>query len=226
MTEIMQPKTVGLVPVKGFQNALSRLEGVLSRDERFNLSIAMLKDILAVLGRVKGLESLVIVSREPAIQDIAHDRGVAVIEEPPDVVGEGPAVDFGAEQLIKEGVERVLVVPSDLPLAEVRDLETILREDIGAPYVVMAPSDDGGTNAMLKSPPNAIPSRFGPNSLELHIQEARKRNIEYRILKLASLTTDIDSPEDLKTLVDTPGSTLSMTLMKEERVKNRLSRML
>ena len=222
----MRPKTVGLVPVKGLRSALSRLEGVLSGDERLKLSIAMLKDVLAVLGRVKGLEGLVIVSREPAVQDIAHNHGATVVEEPQEVVGEGPAVDYGANQLLKEGVARVLIVPSDLPLVEARDLEAILQEDMGMPSVVMAPSDDGGTNALLKSPPNVIPSRFGPNSLELHIQEARTRNVEYRVLQLPSLTTDIDSPEDLKVLTNTPSSTLSMALIEEMGVRERLSRML
>ena len=222
----MLPKTVGLVPVKGLQNALSRLEGVLSREQRLKLSVAMLKDVLAVLAHVKGLEGMVIISREPAVQDIAHNHGAAVIEEPIEVVGEGPAVDYGASQLLKKGVERVLIVPSDLPLIEARDLETILQEDVGMPSVVMAPSADGGTNTLLKSPPDVIPSRFGPNSLELHIQEARKRTVEYRVLQLPSLTTDIDSPNDLKVLANTPSSTLSMALIEEMGVKDRLSRML
>ena len=165
--------TVCIVPVKGLSTALSRLGSLLSQREKAVLSQTMLKDVLGVLGRVEGLDGVVVVTRDPAAEKIASEAGARVIEEPEAVVGEGPAVDYGAGVLAQEGVERVLVVPSDLPLVQPSEIEALLRIELGVPSVTMAPAHDGGTNALLRSPPTVIPSRFGPNSLSLHIGEAQ-----------------------------------------------------
>ena len=211
------------MPVKGIANALIRLAPLLNREERAQFSLTMLRDVLDVLRKVRGLDGLAVVSREPIVWEIARGEGARVIEEPPDVVGEGPAVDYGADILWRERVCQVLVIPSDLPLVKVQDLEAILLEDIGAPSVIMAPSDDGGTNALLKSPPDVIPSRFGPNSLSLHIREAEARNVPYQVLRLPSLATDIDSPQDMETFLNTPNSTLSLALAEEMGLRERLA---
>ena len=216
--------TVGLVPVKGLARApLSRLASLLNEEERGRLSLTMLRDVLTVLNSVDKLERLVAVTRDPSAQEIAGCHRARVIEEPVDVVGEGPAVDYGASVLAGEGVESVLVIPSDLPLIDKSDIETLLDVDLGSPSVVMAPSDDGGTNALLKRPPDAIPSRFGPDSLPLHIQEAESRGMPYRVIPLSSFTTDIDSPEDLLRFLDTPGATLTSSLVEEMGLRERLT---
>ena len=214
--------TTALVPVKGLSTALHRLGALLSREEKARFSLTMLRDVLVVLKQARGLDGLVIVSREPAVQEVARTEGARVVEEPPKVVGEGPAVDYGAGLLSREGVGRVLVVPSDLPLVRVEDIEAVLQEDLGEPSVVMAPSSDGGTNALLKSPPDVIPSRFGPDSLALHIREAEAWKVPYRVLPLSSLSIDIDSPEDLATFINTPNSTLSLALAEEMGLRERL----
>ncbi len=215
--------TVGLVPVKGLSKApLSRLASLLNEEERGRLSLTMLRDVLTVLTGVDGFEGLVAVTRDPTVREIAESHRIRVIEEPVNIVGEGPAVDYGAGVLAGEGVEGVLIVPSDLPLVDRSDIETLLDVDIGSPSVVMAPSDDGGTNALLKRPPDAVPSRFGPDSLPLHIREAESRGIPYRVIPLPSFTTDIDSPEDLLQFLDTPGATLTSSLVEQMGLRERL----
>ncbi|MEE9198477.1 MAG: 2-phospho-L-lactate guanylyltransferase, partial [Dehalococcoidia bacterium] len=86
-----------------------------------------------------------------------------------------------------------------------------------------APSNDGGTNALLTMPPGVIPSRFGPDSLALHIQEAEARGVPYRVLHLPSLAVDIDSPEDLAAFMDAPSSTLTLALAEEMGLRERLA---
>ena len=216
--------TVGLVPVKGLARApLSRLASLLNEEERGRLSLTMLRDVLTVLNSVDKLEGLVAVTRDPSVREIAKCHRARIIEEPIDIVGEGPAVDYGANILAGEGVEGVLVIPSDLPLIDRSDIETLLDVDLGSPSVVMAPSDDGGTNALLKRPPDAIPSRFGTDSLPLHIQEAESRGIPYRVIPLFSFTTDIDSPEDLLRFLDIPSTTLTSSLVEQMGLKDRLT---
>ena len=69
----------------------------------------------------------------------------------------------------------------------------------------MAPAHDGGTNGMLRRPPTVISSRFGPDSLSLHLQEAEAKGVATRIIDLASFRVDVDTPEDLAEVLRWPG---------------------
>ena len=86
-------------------------------------------------------------------------------------------MDYGAETLARRGVDRLLVIPSDIPQVEATDIEAILAVDAGALSVVMAPAHDGGTNAMFRTPPTSIPSRFGPNSLAFALARGKNQGI-------------------------------------------------
>jgi len=194
-------KTVALVPVKEMSQAKSRLDALLNPQEKAALSRAMLMDVLDVLRRTRGLDKVVVVTRDATAQGIAEDRGIPVISEPPDVMGEGPAVDYAAELIFREGGQAVLVIPADLPSATASDLEAVLATLEDSPFVAMVPAKDGGTNALLKAPPFVIPSRFGLNSLQLHIEEAKRRGVPYKVLRLPSLALDIDVPADLAVLM-------------------------
>ena len=149
---------------------------------------------------------MVIVTRDSRVVAIAEKYGIEVIREPEEIRGEGPAVDYGAGILEGRGVERLLVIPSDMPQVSGEDMEAILAVDAGIPSVVMAPAHDGGTNGMLRRPPTVITSRFGPNSLSLHIAGGGgARGVATRIIDLASFRVDVDTPEDLAEVLRWPG---------------------
>lgn len=214
--------TVCIVPVKRLSTSLRRLGPLLSQEEKARLSLAMLKDVLGTLKGVQGLDELCVVTRDPCARDAAGEAGARVMLEPECAAGEGPAVDYGARVLADERVRQVLIIPSDLPLARSTDIQALLKVDLGNPSVVMAPAHDGGTNAMLRTPPDVIPSRFGPDSLSLHIQEARARGVPYRLVQLGSLYRDIDTPEDLSVLFTTPNNTSTWKLANEMGLEERL----
>ena len=164
--------TACLIPVKELSTSMSRLGDILTQDEKIGLSLAMLEDVIEVVRGIGEIEPVVIVTRDARVGKIAEKYGIEVIREPEEVRGEGPAVDYGAGILEGRGIERLLVIPSDMPQVSGEDLEKILAVDPGTPSVVMAPAHDGGTNGMLRRPPTVIPSRFGPDSLSLHLEEA------------------------------------------------------
>ena len=184
---------------------MSRLGNILTQDEKIGLSLAMLEDVIEVVRGVGGIGLLVIVTRDFRAAAMAEKHGIEVIQEPEEVTGEGPAVDYGAGILEGRGVERLLVIPSDMPQVSREDLEALLAVDAGKPSVVMVPAHDGGTNGMLRRPPTVIPSRFGPDSLRLHRQEAGERGAAVQIMDLASFRVDVDTPEDLAEVLTWPG---------------------
>ena len=184
---------------------MSRLGYTLTQDEKIGLSLAMLEDVIEVVRGVGGIGPLVIVTRDSRVTAIAEKYGIEVVQEPEEARGEGPAVDYGAGVLEGRGIERLLVIPSDMPQVSGEDLEAILAVDAGKPSVVMVPAHDGGTNGMLRRPPTVITSRFGPDSLSLHLKEAEEVGATTRIIEMESLRVDVDTPEDLADVLTRPG---------------------
>ncbi len=54
-----------------------------------------------------------------------------------------------------------------------------------------------GSNAILMSPPDAVPLRFGDDSFRPHLAAARAAGIEPTIVHLPGIALDIDNPADL-----------------------------
>ena len=64
------------------------------------------------------------------------------------------------------------------------------------------PSADGtGTNALARTPPDVIESRFGPGSCRAHLDQARSKSVHAEVLRLRGLMFDIDTPEDVAELL-------------------------
>jgi 2-phospho-L-lactate guanylyltransferase len=64
------------------------------------------------------------------------------------------------------------------------------------------PSADGtGTNALVRTPPDCIESRFGPGSFRAHLDQARSKGVPAEVLRVPGLMFDIDTPEDVAELL-------------------------
>lgn len=70
--------------------------------------------------------------------------------------------------------------------------------------VVLAPSRDGGTSALLRIPHDAIPARFGPGSAKRHREEAERAGVRFSELALPSLAIDVDVAEDAEAILACP----------------------
>lgn len=215
-------KTACLIPVKDLSTSMSRLGDILNQEEKIGLSLAMLEDVIGVVRGVKGIEPLVIVTRDVRAAAIAEKYEIEVIREPAETRGEGPAVDYGAGILEGRGIDRLLVLPSDMPEVTAEDIEGIVAIEPGERSVVMAPAHDGGTNGMLRRPPTVIPSRFGPDSLSLHLREAEARGAATRIVEMASFRVDVDTPEDLAEVLMWPGIGRTRAYADSLRLSDRL----
>jgi coenzyme F420-0:L-glutamate ligase/coenzyme F420-1:gamma-L-glutamate ligase len=89
------------------------------------------------------------------------------------------------------------------------DIPTLVEEEVAAlvaagaeSAVVIAESVDGGTNALLLSPPDAIGFHFGPNSAAAHAAAARAARLSVAKLTLPFLSRDLDTPDDLSARPD------------------------
>jgi 2-phospho-L-lactate/phosphoenolpyruvate guanylyltransferase len=189
-----------LIPVKEFSEAKKRLAAHLSAAERAALARALCRDFFAMVAGVRAVSRIVVVSKEPEALDLAQKAGWETIIESRQN-SESASVDFASRHCAAQGIEALLRVPVDLPLAEPQDIEGLFDQLDDSPSMVIVPSGDGtGTNALLRSPPEIFPSRFGPNSFTLHLAEAESRGIRACVVRNPRLAQDVDELEDLERL--------------------------
>ncbi len=180
--------TWAVVPVKVLDRAKSRLAGVLDAEARIALSLAMLSDVLSALTVVEGLDGVAVISRDARALNLARRTDARVIFEAPDD-GLNGALLAAAHILAAEGCANLLVLPADVPLASPAEISRILTAQGAAPSVTLVPESNGpGTNALACSPPEAIAPCFGEASFARHLDAARARGLQPKVLRLAGIS--------------------------------------
>jgi len=202
--------TWAVLPAKPLAQAKARLAPVLTPSQRRALASAMLGDVLRALAGVAALEGILVVTRDPAAARIARPYGARILDEG-EAAGHTAAVGLAATTLAAEGCRRMLALPGDVPLARPQALRELLDEHPQAPAVTLVPSRDGtGSNAVLCSPPEALPLRFGQDSFPAHRAGAEARGLRCRVIVSAGLALDIDEPQDLLAFLDIPSGTATL----------------
>ncbi len=215
-----------LIPVKDLSKANERLASVLSKKQRTELAYVMLEDVFSAVGSSKLADNKVIVTVDRRAEKMALEEGFDVIrEETP--LGESGSVDLALQVCRKMGAKSVLVIPGDTPLVTGEDLDFILEKEKKGKSVILVPSDDElGTNAILRKPPDTIPSMFGNDSFRKHREEAERRYVPCDIYKNLNISIDIDEPGDIEIFSHYGSHTrtyrklLELGLIREETKKN------
>jgi 2-phospho-L-lactate/phosphoenolpyruvate guanylyltransferase len=176
---------LAIVPFKGLNGAKSRLAPALAPDERAELVVSMLDRVLAACEASAAITRTLLVTPEP---DLARN-GVEVLRDAgtghPDAVAAGladPRASGGA-----------LVVMADCPRVTPQALDVLA--DVARP-LALAPSHDGGVNALALRDPSVFTPTFGVPAQRM-IASARAAGLEPAIVNDPSLAFDVDRPEDL-----------------------------
>jgi 2-phospho-L-lactate guanylyltransferase len=190
-----------LIPVKEFTAAKKRLTPRFSPEARASLAAALCADFFATIARVRGADRVYVVSKEPVALLWASEYGWSTIVER-EQYSESQSVDVAARICESEGVNALLRIPADIPLAEPEDVEAVLDAwNRTSPAGVIVPSHDGsGTNALLRSPPTLFSSHFGRGSFARHVAEAKKAGVTLHVLPSPRIGRDIDEVEDIEIL--------------------------
>ena len=188
-----------IVPVKPFAEGKSRLSEELPPAERARLSRRLLHHVLTTAA-IDGLfMQTIVVSRDPGAAEIAEEYGATLLAE------EGGELNAALEQArelaLRQGASAILVLPADLPQLSADDLAKLVQYANAAPSMIIAPSRDGGTNALLLRPPRLIPFAFGVDSFAQHLTLARRAGISPVVVNTPTLAFDLDSPSDLQELL-------------------------
>ena len=190
-----------LLPVKEFHRSKRRLAGFLSPPERALLSRAMFEDVWEVLREAvenkRELEQLLVVSAEPYVLARCREEGVTFLEEA-EPSSHSESVRRATHWTISLGVTSLLSVPIDTPAMTVEELSTLVGLARQYSVVIVPAAGGNGTNALLRTPPDAIEPRFGPDSCRLHVEEAERKGLDWLVHRSPGLLADIDTPGDVE----------------------------
>lgn len=174
-----------LVPVRSFQHAKSRLDGVLDAEAR----IRLMRDLARrVITAARGLPVWV-VTDDPEVAGWSVGQGAIPLGVETDGLNE--SVSTALEAVRRRGFDRVIVANADLPFAD--DLTTL-----DGPGMSIAPDRHrDGSNVLCVPTDAGFRFAYGPGSFERHLAEAQRLGLQVRVVDDPTLAVDIDEPEDL-----------------------------
>jgi 2-phospho-L-lactate guanylyltransferase len=193
--------TWALVPLRGLEDAKTRLGAELDPEERVELVIAMSTRTLTATRDAPGIRGTVLVTADPAAAVLAEGLGALTIVQR--LPGLNAALREARSIALEHGATSVLILPIDLPEISADAIEVLLRAGaehmaLGRPLVLAVPDRHGtGTNALLVTPPTAIEPAFGEGSFAAHRSAAAGVAGAVFVRHAGPLTLDVDTGADL-----------------------------
>ena len=176
-----------IIPMKDPAVAKSRLAEVLPDAVRARLAMALFRRMLGFLAEAQPGVDVLVVSESDTIEEMGTGYFLRQKSR-----GLNKAVTEGAAWAVANGYAAICVLPADLADPTAADLARLLALGKG---VSIAPAHDGGTNALLVSPPDAITFCYGKGSCAAHQRAAA--GLPCTIIPLESFRYDIDTSADL-----------------------------
>lgn len=183
--EIGEDNTIVLVPIRSFREGKARLSGALDEAQRQTLLKQWARD---VVGAAHGLP-VWILTNDDEVTSWSKSLGLACLSA--GVKGLNPAVTAGYHAAGRAGAERVIIAHADLPFAD------DLRIGDGNGVTIAPDRHHFGTNVMSLPANTDFNFAYGPNSFELHRQEADRLGLRFTVVDDPNLAWDVDSPDDL-----------------------------
>jgi len=202
-----------LVPVKNLAQAKQRLGSAMPQSARTQLAQAMTHDVLSAITEW-GKMPCAVVTGDGWVRDLAGRLGIEVMADPHDA-GETGAIEMATRNCVARGCEFTLVLPADIPLLGMADLDAIAGHRPARGSLLVPAADGRGTNAALRSPADLFPLRFGNDSFLPHMAAARGTDLPCVVIDLPGIALDVDRPEDLPQLALEPGETLAQQFVRE-----------
>lgn len=205
-----------VVPVKKLSESKTRLSQTLSLNNRQKLVLVMLEDVLASLSESDLVDQVAVLTPDRQVADRAENLGARTMMDQTNV-GINESIAMVTEYEIKErsGMP-LLILPVDVPLVKPTTIDSIIRkvDNPNHALVVISPSTAKGTNALLRNPPDAIPTHYGVGSFGAHVAEAMARKVRLEVQRSEDLEIDVDTPSDLYEIMRKGNSTRTSRFLR------------
>jgi FO synthase len=156
--------TWALIPIKPRASCKTRLASILSPDHRIAVVRALLRHVLSTLRATPGIDRIALVSseRDGVPDDVTLVRGGSDLNT---------SLQFGITHAIAAGATTVLIVPADLPLLCVRDVQRLMTEASRSGLALAPDRHERGTNAVAMALPARLRPEFGEDSFSKHCRQ-------------------------------------------------------
>ena len=214
-------KVFAIVPVKNFERGKSRLQSLLTVEERIKLSELFLDLTLKTLTKTRVISQVVIVSSDKRADEIVKKYDAIFLGEKKDQ-GVNAAVALADTYISKYIVDASIVIPQDLPLLLPQDIERICKAaQSHERCLVICPSVRfDGSNALLRRPPLLLKTSYEHDSYNIHIKKAKALNASVRIIHIKRIMIDIDTIDDIRKLIKFSSRNKVVAFLKSKMEKN------
>jgi 2-phospho-L-lactate guanylyltransferase len=206
-----------VIPVKRLSESKTRLSHSLSLKDRQKLVLVMMEDVVASLKQSNLVDRVVVLTPDRQVAVRAENLGAETMMDQTKG-GINESIAKAADYEIKErSGSSLLILPVDVPLVKPTTIDSIIRRvnKSSHAFVVISPSIAKGTNALLRNPPDAIPTHYGVNSFDAHVAEARARKVQLEVYRSEDLEIDVDTPSDLYEIMRKGNSTRTSEFLKD-----------
>jgi 2-phospho-L-lactate guanylyltransferase len=180
---------LAVVPVKGRDGAKTRLASLLAPAERARLVREMLERVLEACEEASAITGTLLVTPDPGFAP----AGIAVLQDAG--TGHADAVEVALRD--PRAQNGAVVVMADCPLATGGALDALAAR---AQPLALAPSADGGVNALALRQVNGYLPRMGV-PLEGSLLAARRAGLDPVVVRDPRLALDVDTPKDYEALL-------------------------
>ncbi len=205
-------RAFAIVPVKTLLKSKTRLSRVFPVGERPLFTLAMLGDVLNALKGSK-IDNTIVISSDLSVKTFVKNFGMTFLQETRK--GLNQALSQATAWCLQNKAELVLALPADVPLITSKDVDELVNMSLKN-SVVISPSRNGGTNALLQMPPGIVSYCFGSDSFKKHICRAQEKGVRAKVYVSANVMLDIDSEADLARFLRLGQKTESYRFIKEK----------
>lgn len=188
-------KVAAIIPVKTFSKAKTRL--ALPQEKTEDLCKIMLDEVLSAISKSQ-ISKMILVSKDEGALGIGKKYGVEqMVEEREN--GVNAAVALPERYLLENGFDASVVFPQDIPLVRAEDISSLLACQKNPRSLLVVPSRKfDGTNALLRSPVNAMETHYDEDSYRIHLSTGKARNLATSFVLISRMMWDVDDMSDLE----------------------------
>ena len=189
-------KISAIIPVKTFSNAKSRLD--LPNEKKEQLCKLMFEEVLHTISISNAIDSIIVVSKDQKVFDIAKKFNVVEIEDNNES-GVNNAVSLADNYLSENAFDASIVFPQDIPFMKTQDIDFLLQFQNSPTCALIVPSRKfDGTNALLRMPTNLMETHYDEDSYKIHLTVGKENTKNTSLVFVKRILMDIDDNDDLK----------------------------
>jgi 2-phospho-L-lactate guanylyltransferase len=192
-----------IVPARAFGAGKTRLAPVLDAEGRRRFSRDCFRRVVSIARRTVGPAHVLVITRDAGVLGLAGRLGARRILERER--GLNTAVTQAVAHAGGQGARGVLILHSDLPRLDVRDVRRLVLAMRRHSGVVLGPDRDcDGTNALGLNPIGRFDFHYGAGSFAAHRKEARGRRRHLRVITGDRIQADVDTPAQYEAWREAP----------------------